>query len=99
MSDSKLQSMIITQLVKNGSVEIFLPDGVVLEVGITQVGRNGEIEKLDDYCWVIASRGDRQASLDKYNLGLRFDDEDHALVMDDRFTDDRGRAVRRLDVV
>ncbi len=48
---------------------------------------------------MIASRKDRQIALDKYNAGIRFSDTDQALVFEDRFTDEAGQAVRRLDVI
>ena len=97
--NGKLQTVLMGHLQKFGSVEILLPDGVILELGITQVGKDGEMTKAEDYCWVIASRNDRQVALDKYNAGIRFSDDDTALVLEERFTDKDGLAVRRVDVV
>ncbi len=97
--NGKLQTVLMSHLQRHGSVEIILPDGVILELGITQVGKDGEMTKADDYCWVIASRKDRQVALDKYNAGIRFADDDKAIVFEEHFEDASGRAVRRLDVV
>jgi hypothetical protein len=97
--NGKLQTVLMTHLQKFGSIEILLPDGVILELGITQVGKDGEMEKTEDYCWVVASRNDRQIALDKYNAGIRFSDDDKALVFEDRFEDKDGNHVRRVDVV
>jgi hypothetical protein len=98
-SKKKIQSLIVTHLLKHGQIEIKLPDGMVLEIGVTQEGENGELEVKDDYCWVIATQKERQASMDSYNMGLRFDDRDNIIVFEDRYIDQNGEAVRRLDVV
>jgi hypothetical protein len=98
-SKSKIQSLLVTHLMKHGQIEIKLPDGVVLEIGVTQEGKDGELEVKDNYCWVIASREKRSACMDSYNMGLRFEDNADIFVFEDRFTDASGEAVRRLDVV
>lgn len=97
--NGKLQTLLISQLLKHGKVDILLPDGVTLELGITQVGKHGEVVKAPNYCWVTASRADKQVSLDKYNVGIKFDDTAGVVVLDDSFQDEQGRGVRRLDVV
>jgi len=99
MNKNKIQSLLVTHLLKHGQIELLLPDGVTLEIGITQEGKNGEIVKKDDYCWVITSREGRGTSIDSYNLGLRFSDEENIIVLEDRFTDINGESVRRLDVI
>ncbi len=97
--NSRLQALLMAQLQTNGIVELVLPDGVVVELGITQINHNGDLVKADDYCWVIASREDKSVSLDKFNVGVRFEDKPDMVVIDDRFTDHDGVDVRRLDVV
>jgi len=99
MNKNKIQSLLVTHLMKHGQIELLLPDGVILEIGITQEGNDGEIVKKDDYCWVITSRGGRSTSIDSYNLGLRFNDEKNVLVLEDQFVDQNGEQVRRLDVI
>ena len=84
---------------KHGQIELFLPDNVTLEIGITQESQSGKFIKKDNYCWVMASRDDRTACLDSFNLGLRFADEKNALILDDSFINQDGEQVRRLDVV
>lgn len=98
-SKNKIQALLVTHLLKHGQIEIKLPDGVVLEIGITQEGKNGELEVKDDYCWVITSREKRSTCMDSYNMGLRFEDNADIFVFEDRFTDSTGENVRRLDVV
>lgn len=99
MIKNKIQSLIVEHLLKHGQIEIVLPDGVMLEIGLTQENKNGDLTIHDDYCWVIASQGGRATSIDSYNMGLRFTDKENILVFEDKFTDQNGEQVRRLDVV
>ncbi len=99
MSKNKIQALLINHLNKYGNIELILPDGVVLEIGVNQEDKNGDIIIADDYCWVIASRKDKSAVLDSYNLGLRFNDDSRTIVFEDKYIDQNGDQVRRLDVV
>lgn len=99
MSNSKLQYLLIKYLEKNGSVKLALPDGVTVEIGVNQLDSHGELVKIDNYCWVMASREDKMAVLDSYNLGLRFSNEEEPLIFEDRITNTEGEEVRMLDVV
>lgn len=99
MSKQKIQSLLITHLLQHGHIDLRLPDGMVLEIGIDQEGNNGMLEKKEDYCWVIASQGDRAMTMDSFNLGLKFADDNERFVFDERFVDNGGEKVRRLDVV
>lgn len=97
-SKSKIQSLLVTHLLKHGQIEIKLPDGMVLEIGVTQED-DSEIKIVEDYCWVIASQKSRSVNLDSFNMGLRFEDEEDIIVFEDRFNNDDGKAIRRLDIV
>lgn len=99
MTKNKIQSLIIEHLLKHGQIEITLPDGVKLEIGLTQESQDGQITINEDYCWVIASQNGRATSLDAYNMGLRFSDKQDILVFEDKFVDQNGHHIRRLDVV
>ena len=99
MKKRKIQALIVEHLLKHGQLEILLPDGVKLEIGTNHENQNGKLVRKDDYCWVIASRDDRSTSLDAYNMGLRFSDDDKILVFEDKFIDQDGENIRRLDVV
>lgn len=99
MSKNKIQSMIVEHLMKHGQIELLLPDNVTLEIGITQENQTGKFVKKNNYCWVMASREDRTACIDSFNLGLRFADEKAALILDDTIINQYGEHVRRLDVV
>ena len=99
MKKNKIQSLIIEHLLKHGQIELVLPDGVTLEIGLTQENQDGKLTIKDDYCWVIASQGGRATSLDSYNMGLRFEDSEKIIVFEDKFTDQNGEQIRRLDVV
>ena len=99
MSTNKIQALLISHLSKHGHIELLLPDGVVVEIGVNQEKENGDIIIKDDYCWVIASRQDRSVCIDSYNLGLRFSDDNRTIVFEDKYIDPNGEQVRRLDVV
>jgi hypothetical protein len=96
---SKLQYLLIKQLLAKGSVELILPDGVKVEIGITQEDQFGETRKTDDYCYVVASRNDKSVMLDSFNLGLQYSPEKDTIICEDELTDDDGRLLRSLDVV
>jgi hypothetical protein len=98
MSNNKLQALLINHLQKHGSVKLILPDGVTLEIGVNQLAGDGKLVKVDNYCWVMASREDRMAILDSYNCGVRYS-ADKTTVFEDEFVTSEGERVRRLDVV
>jgi hypothetical protein len=99
MCNNKIQALLITHLTKHGMLRLLLPNSIVLEIGINQIGKNGELVNTDDYCWIMASQDDRMAILDSYNLGVRFNSESKAIVLEDNFINDEGKNIRRLDVV
>lgn len=96
---NKLQALLITQLSKYGSVKLLLPDGIVIEIGVNQLGHDGQLVNVEDYCWVMASRKDRIAVLDSYNCGVRFADNNRTIVFEDTIVNHEGETVRHLDVV
>ena len=99
MKTNKIQALLISHLNRHGHIELILPDGVLLEIGINQENKKGDLVIKDNYCWVIAKREDRAASLDSYNLGLRFTDSNTTIVFDDRYIDMNGESVRQLEVI
>ena len=56
MKTNKIQALLINHLLKHGHIQLRLPDGVLLEIGITEENENGKIQKSDEYCWVIAKK-------------------------------------------
>ncbi len=97
----KLQHLLITHLKEHGKVELVLPDGIMLEIGITQENGRGEIEIDDDgdYCFVTAKRHDKSILIDSFNLALQFEDCPSTIIFEDNITDDVGMPVRTLEVV
>lgn len=95
----KLQYLLISQLLKTGNVSLLLPDGMSLEIGITQQDEGGHQVKADDYCYVVTKRGDRVTIVDSYNLGLQYGEEEDTIVYEDDILDDDGYTVHRLDIV
>ncbi len=95
----KLQYLLIQQLLKDGTVELLLPDGITLEIGIMQEDKYGEKKKADDYCYVTAKRNDKSTHLDAYNLGLQCKDQEDIIVFDDKECDKDGTLVRVVEIV
>lgn len=99
MKVNKIQSLLITHLTKYGTIQLNLPDNMTLEIGITAENDTGKLEKVQDYCWVIAKKENKATCIDSYNLGIRFSDSDKNIVLEDTFTDVDGVNVRQLSVV
>lgn len=95
----KLQYLLITELLEKGSVELILPDGITLEIGILHEDECGDMKKTDDYCYVVATREGKSTILDSYNLGLQFISAKDTIVFEDELVDGKGNSVRTLDVV
>ena len=96
---TKIQELIVKHLKEHGTLDILLPDGIVLEIGITHTDRKGNVVKADDYCYVVAAREDKKTLLDSYNIGLSFADADDSIVFEEAGWDDHGTPVRRVDVI
>ncbi len=99
MKTNKIQFMLMTYLKKYGNVEILLPDGITLEIGIMQTDVKGKQVKSDHYCYVKTTKEKSSTLLDSYNLGLSFMDENTKFVYDDRDFDEDGTPIRRLAVI
>jgi hypothetical protein len=99
MKTNKIQALLINHLMKHGTIQLKLPDNVLLEIGITAEDQQGNIKKTEDYCWVIAAKESRAACIDSYNLGIRFENEEKVLVLEDDFIDCDGNNIRQLNVV
>jgi hypothetical protein len=95
----KLQYLLITELMNKGTVELILPDGITLEIGIVQEDQFGNLSKADDYCYVVATRKGCSTILDSYNLGLQFEPEKNTIICEDEMLDAEGRLIKTLDVV
>lgn len=94
----KIQQLFVEHLMREGTVELALPNGITLEVGVTQENKYGKSEITPDYCWVMASQKNRSVIIDRYNLGLRYSGEkeivcEHASISDD------GTSIKIFDVV
>ena len=95
-SKDKIQHMLITHLLKEGKISLTLPDGIQLDVGITQEGRNGYEQKCENYCWVTASQGDREAFIDSYGLEMKYS---NGFVVQDESATEEGELVKFVDVI
>lgn len=79
----KIQHLIVTHLIEEGCLQITLPDGMIVELGIIKEGKDGSLEKQDDYCWLIASQKEREVSIDSYNLALKYKDGRGKMIVED----------------
>jgi len=79
----KIQHLLISHLLEEGNIQLALPDGMVVELGILKEDRYGDLAKVDNYCWMIASQRDREVSMDSYNLGLRFNENNGKIILED----------------
>lgn len=95
---NKIQRLVVEYLLKEGSLELSLPNGMVLEVGVTQEDRYGRKEIAQDYCWVVASQKNRSVSIDRYNLGLRYTG-DREMVCEQSVLNEDGTSLKILDVL
>lgn len=98
VNKSKIQRLFVEYLMKEGAVELALPNGMVLEVGVTQENSYGDLEITPDYCWVIASQKNRSVSIDRYNLGLRYSGENEIVCEHSTISSD-GTNIKIFDVV
>lgn len=95
---NKIQKLFVEYLMKEGTLELSLPNGMVLEVGVTQENRYGDQEITPDYCWLVASQKNRSVCIDSYNLGLRYPG-DREMVCEQSVLNDDGTSMKILDVI
>ena len=95
---NKIQRLVVEYLLKEGSLELSLPNGMVLEVGVTQEDRYGKKEITQDYCWIVASQKNRSVCIDRYNLGLRYSG-DREMVCEQSVLNDDGTNLNILEVL
>jgi hypothetical protein len=65
----RIQCLLITHLLKHGEIQLALPGGTRLTLGITQLGKRGK-EICEDYCWVQTEQNERTTYIDTYNVGV-----------------------------
>lgn len=98
-TQGKIQSLIVRHLLDHGVLDIILPDGILLEIGIVHEDKNGDKRKSDDYCYVSVEREGRKATLDSFNLGMSFPDDQELLLFEDHIFDEEGNPMRQVDVI
>lgn len=98
-STSRIQSSLIKHLEKYGSIQLKLPDNFVLEIGTNNEDESGNMKKIENYCYVITKNDLRATVIDKYNIGIRCEDNDKAVILDDKFVDNEGNKVRSINIV
>ena len=92
----KIQHLLISHLLEEGTIQLSLPDGMIVELGILKENKYGDLVKMNDYAWVIASQKDREVSIDTYNLGLKYNSDNGKVMLDDESEID---GIRSLSVI
>ncbi len=95
---SKIQKLFTEFLLSQGSIELILPNGATLEVGVTQENQIGDLEIVPEYCWILASQNNRSISMDNYNLGIRYNG-DKEILCEYSIVSEDGTNINVLDVV
>ena len=94
----KIQYLLTKHLMNCGSIELLLPDGVTVQIGITTDSKHGQVIS-NDYCFVRAQRDGSATLLDTYNVGLEYADRNKdAIIYEDSELDEKGRLVKRVEV-
>lgn len=94
----KLQHLLITTLLDDGHIELVLPNGLTVELGITKENELGDLEKCDDYCWLIATQQDRSVCIDDYNLGIKYYGPSESILLEETEIKD-GKQIKSYSVV
>lgn len=95
----KLQYLLISELQKEGYVNLVLPGGMVVEFGIVQEDKKGNLIKAEDYCWVIATQKNREISMDSYNLRLQLEENTDKILLDEDVITEDGNKVKVVTAV
>ena len=52
----KIQHLLISHLLEEGTIQLTLPDGMVVELGILKEDKYGDLVKTANYSWIIATQ-------------------------------------------
>jgi len=97
-TNNKLQQLFVEHLMKEGIVSVLLPNGMILEVGVTQEDKNGDLKITEDYCWVVASQKNRSVSIDDYSLGIRYSG-DKEMICEHSLLSEDGTDIKIFDLI
>ena len=65
----RIQALLIRYLMSEGEIALKLPDGMILEVGVTKDSKRG-MQQIEDYCWVQTTQNKRESFMDSYSQHL-----------------------------
>lgn len=95
----KIQHLLITHLMEKGTIELTLPDGLMVEMGILKENKHGDLAKQDDYSWIIASQKDRTVSMDSYTFSVRYPVSLDKMLIEESTENQDGQEVKVLMAV
>ena len=97
---NNIQSLLIKYLMEKGQINLLLPDGVELEIGVMKESKRGKWTNcIDDYCYVEVSKEGKNFLMDSYNMGLQFVKNSDTMVFQDESIRDDGKLIQRIDVI
>ena len=79
MNKNKVNYLLNEYLETHGKIDLQLPDGVDLEIDITQESKRGP-QRDGNYCCITAQRDDRTTILDRYSLSAHFTDSSRTIL-------------------
>jgi hypothetical protein len=94
----RIQHLLITHLLKEGKIRLVLPDGMVVEMGLTQEGKDGRDEVRADYCWISSTQDHRKMFMDCNSLSVQYQDDGKRIVVEDS-VEENGEQYKFVDVV
>lgn len=95
----KIQQLLISFLLEEGTINLNLPDGMKLNIGIVKEDSKGNLIKDKDYCWLTASQKDRDVCIDSYNFSLKFQDDSGRIIMEDSNETINGVKKRSFSII
>ena len=95
-----IQTLLIKHLIDKGHVELILPDGIIIEIGVTQEDNHGNVVNcIEDYCYVTIRRDNVAFLIDSYAAGLQFIERSNTMLVEDSSVGRDGQLVKRLDII
>lgn len=99
-SKKNIQTLLIKHLIDEGHVELILPDGVRIEIGVTQEDNKGNVVNcIEDYCYVTVKRENVAFLVDSYAACLQYIEEKDTMLVEDSTVGRDGQLVKRLDII
>lgn len=77
--EAKIQALVVEHLLSGQELNITLPTGFEIELGLSNSFRRAQ-KLQEDYCYVKVSNGDRNIFMDTFNQALEYKSNDGKIV-------------------